>query len=500
MTEQIHVHQIVRDGGTQSRAALDENVIRDYAEAMRDGDLFPPILVFYDGKVNILADGFHRVAAAIEAGLPTIEAEVRQGTLEDAQWASYSVNGKHGLQRSRDDRQRAIIAALKHPSGAGKSDREIGRHVGVDHKTVGVVRAGLVVYGEIPQIKDRQVTRGDSTYIQNTAGINADRHWEVSGVGAFWVKVDYYQLDRRTILKQLQPDRIALIMTDLTMTKEETFARLDELATERLEQLFPAKSYVYHQHAGRVAQVIAHAADHLMVADPLLADRQVLQTWQVDGLLTATVEQLEEYLHPPFKLHDKVMTEVSDVVGEVIEVKVGMVCVRRRNPGSSTNVTNWVKVENVRRAPEEPSLAVGDWVKTRAGHIRQIVRCDANDRLVYLEGDPNGHYRDALTKVDPLPVADDQPAAKELALDEQLAEQVFSDDNDGPYGNGTLDDYEPEIDEQSDLAKAAIWEELNKLESCIDQLEDDEFIQMLLIPLATMRHLLLDTIPKGEEA
>jgi hypothetical protein len=57
--------------------------------------------------------------------------------------------------------------------GTGKSDREIAKHCGVDHKTVASLRKDLELSGEIHQIADREVKRGDSTFTQNTANIRA---------------------------------------------------------------------------------------------------------------------------------------------------------------------------------------------------------------------------------------------------------------------------------------------------------------------------------------
>jgi uncharacterized repeat protein (TIGR03803 family) len=45
------------DAGTQTRAHIDEVTVREYAEAMRRGDKFPPRVVFENGGDFILADG-----------------------------------------------------------------------------------------------------------------------------------------------------------------------------------------------------------------------------------------------------------------------------------------------------------------------------------------------------------------------------------------------------------------------------------------------------------
>lgn len=135
-SEPIPITNIRLDGGTQPRAALDFGTIEDYAEAMRAGITFPPVTVFYDGTDYWLADGFHRVKAAYAAGQDTIACEVHQGTLNDAQWFSFSANRANGLRRTNDDKQRAVRAALQHPNGVQLSNSQIAAHVGVTEGTI----------------------------------------------------------------------------------------------------------------------------------------------------------------------------------------------------------------------------------------------------------------------------------------------------------------------------------------------------------------------------
>ena len=133
--QELKISEIRTDGGTQPRAALDPEIIAEYADAMDRGEQFPPVDVMYDGDHYWLFDGFHRVKAAGTTDRTTIAAEVHQGTQQDAQWESLAANKKHGLRRSRADKQRAVKQALK-GWGSEKSAREIARHVGVSDATV----------------------------------------------------------------------------------------------------------------------------------------------------------------------------------------------------------------------------------------------------------------------------------------------------------------------------------------------------------------------------
>ena len=159
-SERILITSIRLDGGTQPRAALDFNAVEDYAEAMGAGATFPPVTVFYDGTDYWLADGFHRVKAAYAAGHDTIACEVHQGTVNDAQWCSFSANRTNGLRRTNQDKQRAVKAALAHAKSCGLSDQEIAKHVGVDAKTVGNWREKLTL--EFPESAKRKGRDGRS--------------------------------------------------------------------------------------------------------------------------------------------------------------------------------------------------------------------------------------------------------------------------------------------------------------------------------------------------
>ncbi|MCC6363178.1 MAG: ParB N-terminal domain-containing protein [Bryobacterales bacterium] len=127
---------IRRDGGTQPRTEIDPSIVNEYADEMKAGATFPPVVVFFDGNSYWLADGFHRVDAYREAGIIEIECLVRQGTLDDARWYSFSANQTHGLRRTNEDKRRAVMAALTHPKSAGLSDEQIAIHVGVHRNTV----------------------------------------------------------------------------------------------------------------------------------------------------------------------------------------------------------------------------------------------------------------------------------------------------------------------------------------------------------------------------
>src|SRR5262245_37298539 len=83
MSELLPLDRIATEG-TQARVALSETIIHEYAEALKQGDEFPPIDVYYDDTTYWLGDGFHRVQAAKEAGLNALAATVHPGGQREA--------------------------------------------------------------------------------------------------------------------------------------------------------------------------------------------------------------------------------------------------------------------------------------------------------------------------------------------------------------------------------------------------------------------------------
>lgn len=167
----IDISQIRMDGGTQSRAAINDETVTDYAEAMADPDtVFPPIVVYFDGKDYWLADGFHRVEAWRRIGRVEVPAEVRQGDRRRAILHSVAANSAHGLRRTNADKRRAVATLLEDDEWSQWSDREIARRCAVSPSFVGSVRAGLSVHdGQIDG--SRTVQRGGTTYEQKTENI-----------------------------------------------------------------------------------------------------------------------------------------------------------------------------------------------------------------------------------------------------------------------------------------------------------------------------------------
>jgi hypothetical protein len=77
----------------------------EYAEAIKAGAKFPPVKAVHDKEARAywLFDGFHTVAASDKAGKPQVEAEVVEGTFDDALRLSWGSNSTHGARRNGAD-------------------------------------------------------------------------------------------------------------------------------------------------------------------------------------------------------------------------------------------------------------------------------------------------------------------------------------------------------------------------------------------------------------
>jgi hypothetical protein len=147
----IALADLTRDPELACRAAgVNKATAAEYAEAMKAGAPFPPVVVFVDQKgAHWLADGFHRCAAAELAGLAELPADVRQGSRKDALLYAASANSAHGLRRTNADKRRAVLLVLSaYPKW---SDRKIGEACGVSHPFVAATRKAQVVTVTTPE-------------------------------------------------------------------------------------------------------------------------------------------------------------------------------------------------------------------------------------------------------------------------------------------------------------------------------------------------------------
>src|SRR5215216_7402612 len=101
--QMLSLDAIEVDHAIQSRVSTSMEYQREFSEAMLRGDVFPPVVVFFDGNKYWLSDGFHRYGAAKQAAKANprlkgaIRAEIREGTRRDAMIFSAGANIKFSI-------------------------------------------------------------------------------------------------------------------------------------------------------------------------------------------------------------------------------------------------------------------------------------------------------------------------------------------------------------------------------------------------------------------
>lgn len=148
----LKLEQIIIDKGTQTRDEIDQKTVTEYAEALMNKEVFPPVIVFHDGINYYLADGFHRYFANKQVKSTHIEADVTNGTLRNALEYALGTNDKHGLKRSIKDKRKAVLIALDDIEYGSLTNREIAKICRVSHTFVNSVKESL----EKPKEKNKE--------------------------------------------------------------------------------------------------------------------------------------------------------------------------------------------------------------------------------------------------------------------------------------------------------------------------------------------------------
>lgn len=159
----VPLNDLVLDPNLNLRDRLDDFTVERYADSW---ERLPPITVYeVDGKW-LVADGFHRHAAAVMLGKRSIPAEIVVGSFTDALDFVASVNLFHGLPLSRSERRRAVELKLKlHHDW---SDRRMSEELAVSRELVAKIRRQLIEGSQIPNNPGRV---GSDGKLYTSAGI-----------------------------------------------------------------------------------------------------------------------------------------------------------------------------------------------------------------------------------------------------------------------------------------------------------------------------------------
>lgn len=168
--QMLSLSEIQLDERCQPRTNINQEIIDEYAGAMEAGAEFPPLTVYRDGGDFYLADGFHRHAAAVQAGKAHFHCEVQPGSIRDAILHAVGANASHGMRRTNDDKRRAVLTLLRDEEWAQWSDNEIAKRCGVSQPFVSGMRGSLIT--DISDSPERTYTdRYGNQRTMNTANI-----------------------------------------------------------------------------------------------------------------------------------------------------------------------------------------------------------------------------------------------------------------------------------------------------------------------------------------
>ncbi len=174
--KELPVVEIEATAATQVRVKKPEDkLVKEYAEAMSAGSIFPPIAVFAEqgSKRYLLADGFTRLESTKQIKCETITCLVRKGGVREALEFALGANDDHGQRRNNKDKRNAVKLALKDPEWGKWSHADIGRLCRVDEKTVAKIREDLVVKGEIAERKTVKTKRKGKTVTRKAGRVGS---------------------------------------------------------------------------------------------------------------------------------------------------------------------------------------------------------------------------------------------------------------------------------------------------------------------------------------
>jgi len=159
-TRDILLDSVIVDKRNQVRiTGVADETIWQYMESMKDGAMFPPIIVYEVAPSKyMLADGFHRVTANRNLGRETIPATIHQGTEEDALYYSrFTANRTNGLRLTRSDLQALCETIIQDPEYRDRTDMELGKLVGCADTTIANARKRLGIYPQVKVGRDGRV-------------------------------------------------------------------------------------------------------------------------------------------------------------------------------------------------------------------------------------------------------------------------------------------------------------------------------------------------------
>ena len=169
--------EIKVDSSLQGRCKLNQEVVDEYSEALREGIKLPPVKLYRVGSSYYLVDGWHRYFAHKKAGLADIEVDIIDGDIRKATLYAIGANDSHGLRRTNEDKRKAVMMLLDDVEWSEWSDIQIAKAARVSRMTVSRVRDSLGMKKE-----EVKVVRNGKEFTINTKNMGSQNEKKLLGI------------------------------------------------------------------------------------------------------------------------------------------------------------------------------------------------------------------------------------------------------------------------------------------------------------------------------
>lgn len=233
----LKITKVILDPELQAREKMHKEYVEAYTQDMLNGDVFPPVTVFFDGVKYYLTDGWHRFQSAMSAGFTEIEAEIIEGTRRQAILQAIKANATHGLRRTNADKRKSVLKMLDDVEWSEWSDSEIARACVVSSVFVNKIRTE--VKGDaVPAV--RKVKRGNTEYVMDTKKIGDTKSDENDDqVDYEEDKIEEMATEFKAIAERNEEleARLAVGLMDGTEEEKKQAQRIIEEQAERIKSL-----------------------------------------------------------------------------------------------------------------------------------------------------------------------------------------------------------------------------------------------------------------------
>jgi len=149
----VRISDLVLDPAIQIRVKLDKATVEAYVEMF---DALPPVDVFEVPEGTLLADGFHRRAAAVKLGRTHMEATPHEGGRKAAEIFAVTANFPNAKSLTHDEK----IEGVKRLALLGWTQDDIAKATGFAQKTISDIANALRLRGALPPEATKRTTGG----------------------------------------------------------------------------------------------------------------------------------------------------------------------------------------------------------------------------------------------------------------------------------------------------------------------------------------------------